>query len=75
LLVFIAAAQDHQFRAFDIANGREVWNTDLPAVGAAMPISYVSPGGRQFIVIAAGGHFAIPGPRAAAIMAYSLPRN
>jgi glucose dehydrogenase len=39
-----------------------------------MPISYVSPKGRQFIVIAAGGHFAIPGPSATAIMAYALPK-
>jgi quinoprotein glucose dehydrogenase len=73
-LVFIAAAQDHVLRAFDIGNGREVWSTDLPAVGASMPISYVSPRtGRQYIVIAAGGHFAIPGPNASAIMAYALP--
>ncbi len=74
-LVFIAAAQDRVLRAFDIANGEELWRTKLPAVGAAMPISYVSPSGRQFVVIAAGGHFAIPGPHAAAIMAYALPRK
>ena len=73
-LVFIAAAQDHVLRAFDIGNGREVWSADLPAVGASMPISYVSPRtGRQYVVIAAGGHFAIPGPNASAILAYALP--
>lgn len=74
-LVFIAAGQDRRLRAFDIANGEEVWSAKLPAVGAAVPISYVSPGGRQFVVIAAGGHFAIPGPHAAAIMAYALPSS
>jgi len=43
-------------------------------VGASMPISYVSPRtGRQYIVIAAGGHFAIPGPNASALLAYALP--
>lgn len=73
-LVFIAAAQDHVLRAFDIGNGRELWNAQLPAVGAAMPVSYVSPRtGKQYVVIAAGGHFAIPGPKASAIMAYALP--
>jgi quinoprotein glucose dehydrogenase len=72
-LVFIAAAQDHVLRAFDSGNGREVWSAELPAVGASMPISYVSPhSGRQYVVIAAGGHFAIPGPNANAIMAYAL---
>ena len=74
-LVFIAAGQDRRLRAFDIANGKEVWNAKLPAVGAAMPISYVAPSGRQFVVIAAGGHFAIPGPHAAAIMAFALPKQ
>jgi membrane-bound PQQ-dependent dehydrogenase (glucose/quinate/shikimate family) len=74
-LTFIAAGQDRRLRAFDTANGRELWSSGLPAVGAAMPISYVSPSGRQFVVIAAGGHFAIPGPKAAAIMAYALPRR
>jgi glucose dehydrogenase len=74
-LVFIAAGQDRRLRAFDIANGRELWGAKLPAVGAAMPISYVSPSGRQFVVVAAGGHFAIPGPAAAAIMAYALPKR
>ncbi len=75
-LVFIAATQDHMLRAFDIGNGHEVWSTALPAVGASMPISYVSPRtGRQYIVIAAGGHFAIPGPDASAIVAYALPER
>jgi glucose dehydrogenase len=75
-LVFIAATQDRLLRAFDIGNGREVWNSTLPAVGASMPISYVSPRtGRQYIVIAAGGHFAIPGPDASAIVAYALPEH
>jgi glucose dehydrogenase len=74
-LVFIAASQDARMHAFDIGNGRELWSTKLPAVGAAMPISYVSPRtGRQYVVIAAGGHFAIPGPSASAIMAYALPK-
>lgn len=73
-LVFIAASQDRRLHAYDIGNGREMWSAKLPAVGAAMPVSYVSPRtGRQYIVIAAGGHFAIPGPHAAAIMAYALP--
>ena len=73
-LTFVAATQDRRLRAFDTANGRELWSTLLPAVGAANPVSYVSPRtGRQYVVIAAGGHFAVPGPQAAAILAYALP--
>lgn len=74
-LTFIAAAQDRTLRAFDIANGKQLWSATLPAVGAANPISYVSPRtGRQYVVIAAGGHFSIPGPKASAVVAYALPR-
>lgn len=74
-LVFIAAAQDRTLQAFDIGNGKELWSAQLPAVGAANPISYVSPKtGRQYVVIAAGGHFSMPGPQASAVMAYALPK-
>lgn len=72
-LVFIAAAQDRLLRAIDITNGRELWSAPLPAVGVATPMSYVSPSGRQFVVIAAGGHYGIPGPPGGALMAYALP--
>lgn len=73
-LVFIGAVQDGRLRAFDVANGKELWSTELPSVGAANPISYISPKtGKQYVVIAAGGHFALPGPHAAAIMAFALP--
>lgn len=72
-LVFIAAAQDRLLRAFETESGRELWQASLPAVGVATPMSYVSPRtGRQFVIIAAGGHYGIPGPPAGAIMAYAL---
>jgi membrane-bound PQQ-dependent dehydrogenase (glucose/quinate/shikimate family) len=75
-IVFIAAAQDRLLRAYDTASGRELWQAPLPAVGVATPMSYVSPkSGRQFVVIAAGGHYGVPGPAAGAIMAYALPRK
>ena len=46
----------------------------LPAIGAATPMTYVSPkSGRQFVVIAAGGHPALPGPKGSTLMAFALP--
>ncbi|MBU6267069.1 MAG: PQQ-binding-like beta-propeller repeat protein [Sphingomonadales bacterium] len=74
-LTFIAATQDRHLRAFDTGNGRELWRAKLPAVGGANPMSYVSAKtGRQYVVIAAGGHFAVPGPKASAVIAYALPK-
>lgn len=53
-LVFIAATQDEKFRAFDRKTGKIVWQYQLPAGGFATPITY-EVGGKQYIVIAAGG--------------------
>lgn len=53
-LVFIAATKDERIRAFDKKAGRVVWEYQLPAGGFATPITYKS-GGKQYIVIAAGG--------------------
>ena len=70
-LVFIGATLDRQLHAFDIATGRELWSAPLPAGARATPMTYEA-GGRQFVVIAAGGG----GPFGAgdAIIAFALPR-
>jgi quinoprotein glucose dehydrogenase len=54
-LVFIAAALDDYLRAYDIGNGEELWRGRLPAGGQATPMTYQL-NGRQYIVIATGGH-------------------
>ena len=60
-IVFIGATLDSRFRAIDVRTGRELWQSTLPAPGMAVPASYLA-GGRQFVVIAAGGH-ALAGTR------------
>ncbi len=56
-VVFIAATLDNYLRAFDVRSGRELWKGRLPAGGQATPMTYTSPKtGRQYVVIAAGGH-------------------
>ncbi len=69
-LVFIAATLDRMFRAFDIDSGKELWTTPLPAGGRATPMTYES-GGRQFVVIAAGGGNEFGAGDA--ILAFALP--
>jgi quinoprotein glucose dehydrogenase len=53
-LVFIAATADETLRAFDKRTGELLWTTTLPAGGYATPAVYEA-GGRQYVVIAAGG--------------------
>lgn len=71
-LVFIAASVDDRFRAFDIATGRVLWQAKLPAGGQATPMTY-SIGGRQYVVIAAGG-YKDASTRGDYVIAYALPR-
>lgn len=71
-LVFIGATTDKFLRAFDAETGDEVWSDRLPFTANATPMSYrVRPGGRQLVVVAAGGHgWSEPGD---AVLAYALP--
>ena len=53
-LVFSGGTMDHRIHALSAATGEELWSADLPASAHAQPITYEA-GGRQFVVIAAGG--------------------
>lgn len=74
-LTFIGATPDRTFRAFDTEAGRELWHAGLPASAMATPMTYRSRiGGRQFVVIAAGGHGKIHGVKLGDyVIAYALP--
>ena len=75
-LVFIGATIDGYFRAFETTTGRELWKADLPAGGQANPMSYVSKKtGRQYVVVAAGGHSSLKTPRGVYLVAYALPQG
>jgi quinoprotein glucose dehydrogenase len=70
-LVFIAASMDDRFRAFDTDTGKLLWEVKLPAGGQATPMTY-SIGGRQYLVIAAGGYKS-DSTRGDYVIAYALP--
>lgn len=73
-LVFIAASMDNYLRAYDIASGEELWRARLPAGGQATPMTYrLSDSGRQFVVIAAGGHSTMRTKLGDSLIAFALP--
>jgi len=74
-LVFIAGTLDPFIRAFDVETGKELWKAQLPASGAATPMTYQIRGeGKQFLVIAAGGHAKVQEePQNDALVAFALP--
>ena len=72
-LVFIGASADEKFRAFDIDTGEKLWEVTTPASAMATPMTY-QVDGRQFVVVAAGGHI-VAGFRNVSdyLVAYALP--
>jgi len=52
-LVFVGATNDRRFRAFDAANGRELWQIRLDSNVNANPMTYAA-NGRQYVAVVAG---------------------
>jgi quinoprotein glucose dehydrogenase len=71
-LVFIGATTDKFLRAFDARTGEEIWTQRLPYTANATPMTYrLHPDGKQYVVVASGGHgWSEPGD---ALMAFALP--
>ncbi len=73
-LFFIGAATDDLFRAIDIETGETLWDVALPAGGQATPMTYEA-GGRQIVVINAGGHDFMETPIGDYFIAFALPAS
>lgn len=71
-LVFTAGAEDPWLRAFDAASGTELQRFALPLPGQATPMTYTLDG-KQYIVVAAGGHGDGYGAFGDEVVAFSLP--
>jgi quinoprotein glucose dehydrogenase len=61
-LVFAAGTLDAAIYAFDVETGRQLWKGTLPTSARATPMTYRGRDGRQYLVIAAGGHGLSIGP-------------
>ena len=71
-LVFTSAAMDSFLRAFHSESGEELWRYELPAGGQATPMTYTLDG-KQYLVIAAGGHGKLHTKQGDSILAFTLP--
>jgi quinoprotein glucose dehydrogenase len=73
-LVFIGATTDAYLRAFDVETGAELWKGRLPYSAHATPVTYrIRPDGKQYVVIAAGGHQLLGTEIGDALVAFALP--
>jgi quinoprotein glucose dehydrogenase len=73
-LLLIGASYDDYLRAYDTKTGEELWKGRLPAGGQATPMTY-EVDGRQFVVIAAGGHERAGTTPGDHLVAFALPEN
>jgi quinoprotein glucose dehydrogenase len=69
---FIGATADNYLRGFDTDTGEQLWQARLPAGGQATPMTYEA-GGKQYVVIAAGGHGSFGTKLGDYVVAYALP--
>lgn len=72
-LIFVASTMDDDIRAFDEHDGKLLWQYKLPAGGQATPMTYAI-GGRQYLVIVAGGHGGLNTARGDYVIAFALPK-
>ncbi len=73
-LVFHSGTQRAVLRVHDADTGARIAAGPLPAGLHAGPISYkLRPDGKQFVVIAPGGHLRMPSPLGDYVIAYTLP--
>lgn len=72
-LVFLGGTFDPYLKAWDAETGKELWRGRLPASARATPMTFQAASGKQYIVIAAGGHD-VPGNEPNdALVAFALP--
>jgi quinoprotein glucose dehydrogenase len=73
-LIFIGASMDRSLRAFSLASGELLWHDRLPASVQSTPMTYrARPGGRQLVVVTAGGHDGLGSSLGDYVIAYALP--
>lgn len=73
-LVFIGAANDRTFRAYDARTGEEKWSVELDASAHTTPITFMGKDGKQYVVVTGAGGTAVAARRMSdTLNAFVLP--
>jgi len=73
-LLFMSGTADQQFRVLNAKTGDILYSTELDAGGNATPMSYMGQDGRQYVVIAVGGHGGLKTRNGDEVEAFALPK-
>lgn len=74
-VVFIGGTTDQSIRALDGRTGQILWEGKLAAGGNATPLTYLGKDGRQYVVIAAGGHGGLQSRNGDEIVAFAVSKR
>ncbi|OWQ93631.1 membrane-bound PQQ-dependent dehydrogenase, glucose/quinate/shikimate family [Roseateles aquatilis] len=74
-VAFLSGSMDDYVRAYDVNNGRQLWESRLPAGGQATPMSYLGADGRQYLLVIAGGHGSTGTRPGDSVRAYALEKR
>lgn len=74
-VAFLSSTLDYFVRGYDVTTGEQLWESRLPAGGQATPMTYQGSDGRQYLVVAAGGHGSLGTKAGDDVIAYALPRQ
>ncbi|MDO9405214.1 MAG: PQQ-binding-like beta-propeller repeat protein [Polaromonas sp.] len=74
-IAFLSGTIDYYVRGYDMSNGKQVWQSRLPAGGQATPMTYTGADGRQYLLVVAGGHGSLGTKAGDYVTAYALPKN
>ncbi len=72
-VAFLSGSMDDYVRAYDVHDGRQLWESRLPAGGQATPMTYTGSDGRQYLLVVAGGHGSTHTKPGDYVIAYALP--
>ncbi len=73
-VAFLSAATDDNFRAYDLASGKVLWDVRIPAGGQATPMTYLNSQGEQMVLLVAGGHGSTGTKAGDYVLAYKLKK-
>jgi quinoprotein glucose dehydrogenase len=71
---FLSGTLDQYIRAYDIKNGKKLWESRLPAGGQSTPMTYTGKDGTQYVLSVVGGHGSLGTKMGDYIIAYKLSK-
>ena len=63
---------DQYLRAYDMKNGKQLWEGRLPAGAQTTPMTYTGKDGKQYVLVMAGGHGSLGTKQGDYVIAYKL---